>query len=166
MEALKRILIIDDDSDFVFVTKAVLESKGYACACAYSAAEGLRKIKETNPDLILLDIMMESLTAGFRLLTQLRMAKEGSEYFKYSKVPVLIVSNIERATGNKYKFKEVAGTSLLPVEGFIRKPAPPLLLLKKVEELVCGGRAGGAEDRQTNGDKDRIAPKHADWRTS
>jgi len=136
MSAKKRILIVDDDPDFVFITKAVLQSKGYECFCAYSAKEGLRKITETNPDLIILDIMMESLTAGFGLVTKLRMAKEGSEYFKYSTIPILVVSNIEKATGNKYKFKEVAGTSLLPVEDFIRKPAPPLLLLEKVEQLM------------------------------
>lgn len=136
MNAKKKILVIDDDPDFVFVTQAVLQSKGYECYCAYSAKEGLRKVKETNPDLIILDIMMESLTAGFGLVTELRMAKEGSEYFNYSKIPILVVSDIERATGYKYKFKEVAGTDLLPVEDFISKPAPPLVLLEKIQELM------------------------------
>ena len=136
MEAKKKILIIDDDQDYVFVTKAVLETKSYICSCAYSAKEGLRKIKETNPELIILDIMMESLTAGFGLITELRSAKEGSEYFKYRNILILVVSDIQRATGYKYKFKEIAGTNLLPVEDFIQKPAPPLELLAKVEELM------------------------------
>lgn len=136
MKSKKKILIIDDDPDFVFVTKAVLETKNRKCFCAYSAKEGLQKIKETEPDLIILDIMMESLTAGFKLVTELRMAKEGSEYFKYSHIPILVVSDIQRATGYKYKFKEIAGTSLLPVEDFIPKPVPPLELLKKVDELL------------------------------
>jgi len=47
-----------------------------------------------------------------------------------------VVSDIQRATGYKYNFKEIAGTSLLPVEDFIQKPAPPLDLLKRVEELM------------------------------
>jgi two-component system alkaline phosphatase synthesis response regulator PhoP len=132
----KKILIIDDDPDFVFVTQAVLQSKGYQCSCAYSAKQGLRKIKETAPDLIILDIMMENLTAGFRLVTELKMAREGSEYFKYSEVPILVVSNIERAVGYKHKFQEIVGTSLLPVEDFIRKPAPALLLLEKAQQLI------------------------------
>jgi two-component system alkaline phosphatase synthesis response regulator PhoP len=137
MGAKKKILIIDDDPDFVFVTKAVLETKDYECSCAYSAKEGLEKIKETNPDLVILDIMMESLTAGFGLITELRMAKRDSEYFKYRKTPILVVSDIQRATGYKYNFKEIAGTNLLPVEDFIQKPAPPLELLAKVEQLMA-----------------------------
>jgi CheY-like chemotaxis protein len=137
----KKILIIDDDPDFVMITKAVLETKDYECFCAYSAKEGLRKIRQTNPDLVILDIMMESLTAGFGLITELRTAKEGSEYFKYSDVPILVVSDIQRATGYKYKFKEIAGTNLLPVEDFIQKPAPPLELLAKVEQLMSATKA-------------------------
>jgi hypothetical protein len=80
--------------------------------------------------------MMESLTAGFGLVTELRMAKEDSEYFKYRNIPILVVSDIQRATGYKYNFKEIAGTSLLPVEGFIQKPASPLQLLAKIDELL------------------------------
>ncbi len=133
----KRILIIDDDADAVFVTKAVLESKSYECFCAYSAKEGLQKIKEAEPNLIILDIMMESLTAGFGLITELRMAKEDSEYFKYRDIPILVVSDIQRATGYKYNFKEIAGTNLLPVEGIIQKPVPPFELLSRVEQLMA-----------------------------
>ncbi|RKY56436.1 MAG: response regulator, partial [Candidatus Neomarinimicrobiota bacterium] len=55
----KRIFIIDDDIDFVKAIKTILEKNSYECACAYSAKEGLEKVKEVKPDLILLDIMME-----------------------------------------------------------------------------------------------------------
>lgn len=130
----KKILIVDDDKDFVTVTKAVFETRPYNCSYAYSAKEGLEKIKKVKPDLIILDIMMEDISSGFGIMSELRMAKKGSEYFPYSKIPILIVTNVQKVT--KLKFKETLGTSLMPVEDFIEKPIGPMELLAKVDQLL------------------------------
>ena len=131
----KKILIIDDDEDFVAVTKAIFESKSYQCIAAYSAQEGLQKIKEENPDLIIVDVMMEDMTAGFRLVNTLRAAEEDSEYHSYSRIPLLMVTVFEDVT--KMDIQKKAGTSLLPVDEFMRKPVRSREILAKVEQMLA-----------------------------
>ena len=58
MEERAKILLIDDDPDFVTATKKVLESKPYEVIVAYNGEEGLQKTRDEKPDLILLDIIM------------------------------------------------------------------------------------------------------------
>ena len=131
----KKILIIDDDEDFVAITKAIFESKSYRCVSAYSAKEGLQKVKEENPDLIIVDVMMEDMTAGFRLVNTLRTAEEGSEYHPYSRIPLLMVTIFEDVT--KMNVKKKAGTTLLPVDEFLGKPVKPRELLDKAEQMLA-----------------------------
>ncbi|MDH5406427.1 MAG: response regulator, partial [Candidatus Aminicenantes bacterium] len=119
----KKILIIDDDEDFVAITKTIFETKSFQCVTAYSAKEGLQKIKKENPDLIIVDVMMEDMTAGFRLVNTLRTAEEDSEYHPYSKIPLLMVTVFEDVT--KIDIQKKAGTTLLPVDEFMRKPVKP-----------------------------------------
>ena len=131
----KKILIIDDDEDYVTIMKAILESKSYQCVAAYSAKEGLQKIKEENPDLIIVDVMMEDMTAGFGLVNTLRTAEEGSEYYPYSKTPLLMVTVFEDVT--KMEIQKKAGTTLLPVDEFMRKPVKPQEILARVEQMLA-----------------------------
>ncbi len=63
-----RILIVDDDPDFVKTTKMILLADGYEVVVAEDARQGLEKIKESRPQLVLLDIMMESIFEGFSFL--------------------------------------------------------------------------------------------------
>ncbi len=130
----KRIFIIDDDIDFVKAIKTILEKNSYECACAYSAKEGLEKVKEVKPDLIVLDIMMEHITAGLGVVNELRNSDRSSPYFECSKIPILIVTSIEKIM--KTSFKEIAGTQLLPVDDFLEKPIPANVLLERVKLLT------------------------------
>ncbi len=61
----KKILIVDDDRDLVASLERVLRGNGYDVATAYSGAEGLRALLAERPDLVVLDVMMETDTAGF-----------------------------------------------------------------------------------------------------
>jgi len=70
-----RILLIDDDLDFVEATKIVLESKPYEVIVAYDGDDGLRKAKEKNPDLIILDVIMP-VKDGFATAAQLKKDPE------------------------------------------------------------------------------------------
>ena len=130
----KRIFIIDDDVDFVKAVKNILEKNSYECTCAYSAKEGLEKVKEVKPDLILLDVMMESITAGLGVVNKLRNPDRDSPYFECSKIPILIVTSIQQVM--ETNFKEIAGTQLLPVDDFLEKPVPAKVLLSKVKSLT------------------------------
>ncbi len=66
------ILYVDDDKDMLDAMKVVLESHGYAMEMARTAEEGLRVYKQANPDLVIVDLMMEEIDAGTNLLTELK----------------------------------------------------------------------------------------------
>ncbi len=134
MDNKKKILMIDDDTNLVNVIRIVLESKDYLFDSAYSASEGLKKIKEFNPDLIILDVIMEDFVAGFRVVSELRTSGIDSEYYQYSKIPILMLTSVTSKT--TISFSEKVGTALLPVDAFIEKPVKPVELMEKIVELL------------------------------
>ena len=129
-----KILMIDDDINLLNVVKMVLEAKSYVFDAAHSAAEGLEKIKQFEPDLIILDVIMEDFVAGFRVVSELRTSGPGSEYEKYSGIPILMLTSVTSKTN--VNFSEKVGTALLPVDAFIEKPVKPAKLILKIEELL------------------------------
>lgn len=129
----KKILMIDDDTNLVNVFKIVLEAKNYEFASAYSAAEGLEKIKEFVPDIIILDVIMEDFVAGFRVVSELR-ANNNPEFEAFSRIPILMLTSVTSKT--TLNFSEKVGTALLPVDAFLEKPVKPAELLIKIEELL------------------------------
>lgn len=134
MQNRKKILMIDDDVNLVNVIKLVLEAKNFEFAAAYSAAEGLSKITEFNPDLIILDVIMEDFVAGFRVVSELRTGGPSSKYAAYSAIPILMLTSVTAKTN--VDFSDKVGTALLPVDAFIEKPVKPAELLVKIEELL------------------------------
>ncbi len=132
----KKVLMIDDDVNLVNVIRLVLESKGFEFAAVYSAAEALTKITEFNPDLIILDVIMEDFAAGFRVVSELRTGGPASKYAAYSNIPILMLTSV--TAKSNVNFSDKVGTALLPVDVFIEKPVKPAELLSKIEELlVC-----------------------------
>ncbi len=134
MASGRKILMIDDDVNLVDVIRLVCEAKGYEFAAAYSATEGLEKIKEVKPDVIILDIIMEDFVAGFRVVSELRAGEPDSEFSAFTKVPILMLTSVTSKTN--MDFSERVGTSLLPVDVFMEKPVKPAELLPKIEELL------------------------------
>lgn len=67
----KKILIVDDEKDFVFMLKSILEMNGYSVIAAYDGEEGLRKVRAERPDLIILDVTMPKMD-GFAVLQVLK----------------------------------------------------------------------------------------------
>ncbi len=76
----KKILLVDDDRDLVESLKQALTMNGYEVEVAYSGAEGLKKLLSYHPDLMILDVMMETDTAGFEISYQIRSNREDSKY--------------------------------------------------------------------------------------
>lgn len=66
------ILCVDDDQDLLDALRMVLESNGYVMVAARSAEEGLKKYKQSKPDLIIVDLMMEEVDAGTGLVRNLK----------------------------------------------------------------------------------------------
>jgi two-component system, OmpR family, alkaline phosphatase synthesis response regulator PhoP len=126
------ILIIDDDPDMVLATRLCLEGGGHAVDSAGDPADGLKKIKARRPDLIILDVMMDSATAGFQLALQLRGPNPDPDLASFNKIPILMLTAIHSTTPLRFGPDD----AYLPVDDFIDKPFEPEVLLKKVNALL------------------------------
>jgi DNA-binding response OmpR family regulator len=141
MSAGKKLLMIDDDVNLVNVFRLVCSAKGYRFFDAYSAAEGLKRIVEVEPDLIILDVIMEDFVAGFRVLRELRAADAGSPYARFSSIPVIMLTSVTSKT--HVDFADRVGTALLPVDAFIEKPAKPADILPAIEAILSRTATSG-----------------------
>ncbi|MBN2430565.1 MAG: response regulator [Acidobacteria bacterium] len=130
----KRILIIDDDADIVEAMRMVLEANDFEISTAFTGAEGLEKVKQVRPDLIILDVMMEDDTAGFRVSWSLRNRDPHSEYAEYRDIPLLMISAVSEMKG--FRFDPRRDGDYLPVNEFLSKPVMPLDLIEKVDALL------------------------------
>jgi len=128
MEKIAKILIIDDDPNFVEATKAILENKSYEIVAAYDKNEGMEKINSEKPDLILLDIMMEKLDDGFTICYKLKHDPELKE------IPVLAISAITDATG--LKFSSETDGEYFEADDYVEKPVKTDDLLERIENLL------------------------------
>ena len=133
----EKIFIVDDDADMIEALRLPLEARGYVVAEAHSGPEALQKIGEVKPDLIILDVMMESDTAGFQTVYQLRDASAGSPYAEFARVPVLMLTAI--AAEKKMTFSPETDGDFLPVDAYLDKPVRPEVLLEHVRGLLQAG---------------------------
>jgi two-component system alkaline phosphatase synthesis response regulator PhoP len=129
MEREAKILLVDDDPDFVEATKAVLESK-YQVITAYNGNDGLKKVVEERPDLIILDVIMPE-KDGFTVCKEL---KENPHYYFFSKIPVLLLTVFARGV-EKTNIPLSAGVTT-QAEDYVQKPVSPKELLRRAEELL------------------------------
>ncbi len=131
-QTLGLILIVDDDPDMAEALRMPLEAHGYTVAHAGSGRVGLNMVKELTPDLIILDVMMESATEGFQVSLALRSPDSDSAYAAYSHIPILMLTSIHSTTPLRFGPDQ----DYLPVDAFIDKPIDPDELLAKVNELI------------------------------
>jgi len=134
---MKKILIIDDDPDIVEAMRMVLEAQDFEVHSAINGTEGLSKVKQVRPDLIILDVMMDQLTEGFQVSYALKNASPGSEYGPFAKIPILMMTAIGREM--HMKFSPESDGAYLPVQAFLEKPVQPKLLIEKVKMLLAMG---------------------------
>jgi DNA-binding response OmpR family regulator len=127
MDRWPKILIIDDDPDFVAATKVVLESKDYQVLTASDGKEGLEKVKGENPDLVILDIIMPH-EDGFKVCEEIKADP------KLAKIPVIILTSLSE------RWSEVALSVtqglMLEAEDYIDKPVAPERLLRRVKKRL------------------------------
>jgi DNA-binding response OmpR family regulator len=129
---MPKILVIEDDRDMVAAIRMPLEANGYEVLTGTTGEEGLQKIKEVEPDLIILDVMMETTTAGFQVSLELRSPDPASEYAAYRHIPILMLTAIHTTTSLRFGPDE----AYLPVDDFVDKPIDPDVLLEKVRALI------------------------------
>ncbi len=124
-----RILIVDDDPDITEAIKMVLETEGYSVESASDGTAGLEHIKKNRPDLVILDVMMNTIDEGFVLSRELKSNP------RLKSIPILMITSIGQKTG--IDFEEASGDETwLPVDGFLSKPVEAESLLSKVKTLL------------------------------
>lgn len=127
MKRLAKILLVDDDADFVEATRTVLESKPYQVVVAREGEEGLKKARLEKPDLILLDVIMP-LKDGFTVAEQLKRDPQ------LSKIPVVMLTSFAQRKGDS-RVSQSQGM-MLDAEDYIDKPVPPQELLRRIDSLI------------------------------
>jgi two-component system, OmpR family, alkaline phosphatase synthesis response regulator PhoP len=125
-----KILIVDDDPDFIEIGKLSLEGKGYRVLSASTGKEGWEMVEKETPDLIILDLMMEDLDAGMALSGKVK------SHPRYQAIPILMLTSISRETGMDFTPRTEEDLKKLRVDDFHSKPIKPRLLLEKVETLL------------------------------
>jgi CheY-like chemotaxis protein len=124
------ILIIDDDPDFVMVTKAILETKQYDVRFAYNPEEGFAKLEEEIPDALILDVMMGKGAEGFVYARKIRKDP------RFDKMPILMITSMTEQTGFRFPGGD-KHDRFLPVDEYIEKGIEPHVLLEKVEQQLA-----------------------------
>jgi len=127
----KKILIIDDDEDFSIVMRTLLEGENYEVSEAASGKEGLQKLKEFEPDLIVLDIMMETPVEGYALNQIIRFQ---DEYEKYKNVIIVMVSSIQDDPLSR--FPHALEADMISPDYYFAKPVDVLKFVNLINKLL------------------------------
>ncbi len=128
-----KILLADDDPDFIEINKTILESKGYTVEEAYTSSDALKKLRENQYDLLVLDLMMEERDAGFTVAYAVRE----DENMKH--MPILMLSSAQEKTG--FTFQLSNDKEWMKVDDFAAKPLKPSELIERVEKLLSQDQA-------------------------
>ena len=113
-----RILLVDDDDDFCASATALLESEGYDVSRAKSGKEALAKIKrEAPPDLIVLDIMMENIWAGYEVNQAIKFGGSASGG---ARIPIVMVSSV--SIDPSERFRGASEVGMVTPDEYLTKP--------------------------------------------
>ncbi len=124
-----KILLVDNDVDFIDLNKAVLENSGFDVAVAYAGREVMDKVKFERPDLIVLDLMMEKHDTGFGVAKALKADPA------YSHIPVLMLTAVLGETG--VDFTQELDGYWMKTDAYANKPLTPEELVQKVNDLLA-----------------------------
>ena len=130
--ARARIVLVDDDADFLEMNRSVLESVGYAVSCFADPRAALAAMTREPPALLVTDLMMSALDAGFSLARAVKAAPG------LSSIPVIIVTAAASRAGFNFHPRTPEDLAAMSADAFFDKPVPPDALLSKVEELLGG----------------------------
>jgi len=123
---MARILVVDDDPDFVEITRTILEANDYVVSTAANGDQALKAMREDLPDLVLLDVMMSSILDGLNLSHVI------SEDPELRRVPIIMISSIaDSPSAGMFPTDEY-----IPIDTWISKPVQPDDLLNKVAQFT------------------------------
>ncbi len=123
---MTKILVVDDDPDFVNLTRRILQTQNYEVLTASSGEKALAAMRKEKPDLVLLDIMMAYILDG------LDVSREMAEDAELKDIPVIMVTSL---TGARAQMS-LPSDEYIPVEDWIHKPIDPDQLLARIKETL------------------------------
>jgi len=127
----KKILCVDDELDMRIFISTVLETQGYEAVTARNAVEGIRKAREVEPDLIVMDVMMPQ-SGGVTLFQEIKK----DERLKH--VPVIMLTGVSaKAFAHHLQMLNIRiDDSLPPPDAYMEKPLNPEILVATIERLL------------------------------
>ena len=134
MSERKRLLIIDDDPDFVEGIRAILEGADFEVNVTYNPKDGFAALQSDPPDLLLLDIMMGRGAEGVMLARKIRKDPELRE------TPILIITGMREQIAFLFPGEPVH-PGFVPVDELVEKPVEPEFLLERVSALLKAAEA-------------------------
>jgi two-component system alkaline phosphatase synthesis response regulator PhoP len=123
----RKILIVDDDSDFVEAVATILKSRKFEVVAAYDGKEGLEKVKTERPNLVVLDVMMPE-KDGYTVCRELKSDP------KWSHIPILLLTAVASHVPTT-RYTQQMGLET-EADDYIDKPVEPDVLVKRVETLL------------------------------
>ncbi|MFL7810426.1 MAG: response regulator [Anaerolineae bacterium] len=123
---MTKVLIVDDDPDFVEITSMVLKQHGYEVSFVTSGDEALQEMRVARPDVLLLDVMMSTVLDGVNVSYKM------SEDPELKSIPIVMISSIPDSP-NADKFPT---DQYVPISAWITKPINPDKLVDTVQRLV------------------------------
>lgn len=120
--AKKKVLLVDDEIDFVEVLSTRLEANDFEVLPAYDGEEALEKVKEAKPDIIILDIMMPKIN-GFDVCRKLKLDQN------YKDIPIIMLTA-------KFQTSDIKFGTAMGADAYITKPFEPQILLDKMHKLL------------------------------
>jgi two-component system alkaline phosphatase synthesis response regulator PhoP len=124
-----KILVVDDDPEIREAISLILEANGYKVVTAQDGFDGLNKLKEDKPDLMILDLLMPRLD-GFGVCKELKDPR----WAKYSRIPIIILSSV-REDASKRRYELETGVQL-DVADYVEKPIEHTVLLERIGKVL------------------------------
>jgi CheY-like chemotaxis protein len=124
---MAKVLVVDDDPDFVRVTTKVLEKAGHEVASAANGAKALQAMRKDPPDVVLLDIMMSYILDG------LDVSREMSVDPALKGIPIIMVTSLTGVKGSG----AFPTDEYVPVDEWLSKPVDPETLLARVNRALA-----------------------------
>ncbi len=127
MAEKRKILLIDDDRDFLMATKLILEKNGYEVLTAENGKAGVDTVRSAGPDLAIVDMMMETWGEGFSVISEVRAMEEGKD------LPLIILSGVDL----QGPYQSFEPSEQFPrVDLILHKPVKADDLIKHVKALL------------------------------
>ncbi len=123
---MAKILIVDDDPDFVEATRIVLEKANHQVISAASGNEGFKRVKQDQPDLVILDVIMDTVLDGLSMSQRLHDDQD------LQHVPVVMVTSI----ANTDYAALFPTDDYIHISAFLSKPVAPDALIRQVNRLL------------------------------